>query len=91
MRRAIEDNDPSDGNVSLDNCVIQALTFWWTSSNMPAIWKSNKIKQGFIKMKMPGVYDCIIRRHPTLDPSKVESTEQQPGTSGQMSPRQGNM
>ena len=87
VRRAIEDNDPSDGNVSLDNCVIQALTFWWTSSNMPAVRKSDKIKQGFIKMKMPGVYDCIIKRHPTLDPSKVESTEQQPGTSGQMSPR----
>ena len=87
VRRAIEDNDPSDGNVSLDNCVIQALTFWWTSSNMPAIWKSDKIKQGFIKMRMPCVYDCIIKRHPTLDPSKVESTEQQPGTSGQMSPR----
>ena len=87
VRRAIEDNDPSDGNVSLDNCVIQALTFWWTSSNLPAIWKSDKIKQGFIRMKMPGVYDCIVKRHPTLDPSKVELTEQQPGTSGQMSPR----
>ena len=86
-RRAIEDNDPSDGNVSLDNCVMQALTFWWTSSNLPAVWKSDKIKQGFIKMSMPGVYDCIIKRHPTLDPSRVESTEQQPGTSGQMSPR----
>ena len=87
VRRAIEDNDPSDGNVSLDNCVIQALTFWWTSSNLPAICKSDKIKQGFIKMKMPGVYDCIVKRHPTLDPSLVKSTEQQPGTSGQMSPR----
>ena len=87
VRRAIEDNDPSDGNVSLDNCVIQALTFWWTSSNLPAIWKSNKIKQGFIKMSMPGVYDCIIKRHPTLDPSIIEPNDQQPGTSGQMSPR----
>ena len=29
-------------------------------------------------MSMPGVYDCIIKRHPTLDPSRVESTEQQP-------------
>ena len=38
-------------------------------------------------MSMPGVYDCIIKKHPTLDPSRVESTEQQPGTSGQMSPR----
>ena len=87
VRRAIEDNDPSDGNVSLDNCVIQALTFWWTSSNLPAIWKSDKIKQGFIKMSMPGVYDCIIKRHPTLDPSIIEPVDQQPGTSGQMSPR----
>ena len=87
VRRAIEDNDPSDGNVSLDNCVIQALTLWWTSSNLPAIWKSNKIKQGFIKMSMPGVYDCIIKRHPTLDPSIIEPVYQQPGTSGQMSPR----
>ena len=86
VRRAIEDNDPSDGNVSLDNCVIQALTFWWTSSNLPAIWKSDKIKQGFIKMSMPGVYDCIIKRHPTLDPSIIEPVDQQPGTSGQMSP-----
>ena len=87
VRRAIEDNDPSDDNVSLDNCVIQALTFWWTSSNLPAIWKSDKIKQGFIKMSMPGVYDCIIKGHPTLNPSIVEPTDQQPGTSGQMSPR----
>ena len=69
VRKAIEDNDPSDGNVSLDNCVIQALTFWWTSSNLPVIWKSDKIK------------------HPTLDSSKVESTDQLPGTSGQMSPK----
>ena len=87
VRKAIEDNDPSDGNVSLDNCVIQALTFWWTSSNLPAIWKSDKIKQGFIRMSMPGVYDCIIKRHPTLDPSIIEPNDQQPGTSGQMSPR----
>ena len=87
VRRAIEDNDPSDGNVSLDDCVIQALSFWWTSSNLPAIRKSDKIKQGFTKMSMPGVYDSIIKRHPSLDPSKVDPTEQQPGTSGQMSPR----
>ena len=36
---------------------------------------------------MPGVYDCIIKRHPTLDPSIIEPNDQQPGTSGQMSPR----
>ena len=87
VRRAIENNDPSDGNVSLDNCVIQALTFWWTSSNLPAIWKSDKIKQGFSRMGMPGIYGCIIKRHPTLDPSIIETVDQQPGTSGQMSPR----
>ena len=87
VQKAIEDNDPSDGDVSLDNCVIQALTFWWTSSNLPAILKSDKIKQGFIKMSMPSVYDCIIKRHPTLDPSIVEPNDQQPVTSGQNVPK----
>ena len=67
--------------------MIQTLTFWWTNSNLPAIWKSDKIKQGFTRMSMPGVYDCIIKRHPTLDPSIIEPNDQQPGTSGQMSPR----
>ena len=38
-------------------------------------------------MSMPGIYDCIIKRHPTLNPSIVEPNDQQPGTSGQMSPR----
>ena len=28
VRRAIEDNDPSDGEVSLENCVAQALVIW---------------------------------------------------------------
>ena len=36
---------------------------------------------------MPGVYDCIIKWHHTLDPSIIEPADQQPGTSGQMSPR----
>ena len=85
VQKAIEDNDPSDGNVSLDNCVIQALTFWWTNSNLPAIWKSDKIKQGFIRMGMPGIYDCIIKRHPTLDPSIIVPHDQQPGPSGHCS------
>ena len=90
VQKAIEDNDPSDEDVFLDNCVIQALTFWWTNSNLPALWKSDKIKQGFTRMSMPGVYDCIIRRHPALDPTPSEPvghTDPQPGTSGQMSPR----
>ena len=87
VRKAIEDNDPSDGDVSLDNCVIQALTFWWTNSNLPAIWKSDKIKQGFTRMSMPGVYDCIIERHPTLDPSIIVPHDQQPGPSGHQPPK----
>ena len=28
VRRAIEDNDPSDGEVFLENCVAQALVIW---------------------------------------------------------------
>ena len=40
VRKAIEDNDPKDGDISLENCVVQALTIWWMSSNRPAIWKS---------------------------------------------------
>ena len=90
VRKAIEDNDPSDGDISLDNCVVQALTNWWTSTNIPALRKSEKVKQGFVCMNMPGIYTSIIRRHPTLDPTPSEPVQQsdpQPGTSGQMSPR----
>ena len=46
VRRAIEDNDPSDGEVSLENCVAQAQVIWWLSSNRPAVGsqiKSNKV------------------------------------------------
>ena len=39
VQRAIEDNDPSDDDISLKDCVVQALTVWWLSSNRPAIWK----------------------------------------------------
>ena len=90
VRKAIEDNDPSDDNISLEECVVQALTLWWISSNRPAILKSEKIKQGFVGLHMPGIYACLIKRHPTLDPTPPEPTPQndpQPGTSGQMSPR----
>ena len=69
MRRAIEDNDPSDGEVSLENCVAQALAIWWLSSNRPAVWKSNKVRQGFVKLHMPGIHSCLMKRHPTLDPN----------------------
>ena len=90
VRKAIEDNDPRDGDISLDNCVVQALTTWWTSNNIPALRRSEKVRQGFVHMNMPGIYTSIIRRHPTLDPTPsepVDHTEPQPGTSGQMSPR----
>ena len=90
VRKAIEDNDPRDGDISLDNCVVQALTTWWTSNNLPALRRSEKVQQGFVHMNMPGIYTIIIRRHPTLDPTPsdpVEHTDPQPGTSGHMSPR----
>ena len=90
VRKTIEDNDPSDGDISLEDCVVQGLTTWWISSNRPAIWKSEKIKQGFVGLHMPGLYACLIKRHPALDPTPPEPTPQngpQPGTSGQMSPR----
>ena len=90
VRKAIEDNDPSDGDISLKDCVVQALTLWWINSNRPAIWKSEKIKQGFVSLHMPGVYACLIKRHSTLDPTPPDCATQfgsQPGTSGQMSPK----
>ena len=88
VRRAIEDNDPSDGEVSLENCVAQALAIWWLSSNRPTVWKSNKVRQGFVKLHMPGIYSCLVKRHPTLDPNtqnKSSQKEPRPGPSGQMS------
>ena len=91
VRRAIEDNDPSDGEVSLENCIAQALVVWWLSSNRPAVWKSNKVKQGFVKLHMPGIHSCLLKRHPTLDPdthtNNNNQSEPQPGPSGQMSKR----
>ena len=90
VRKAIEDNDPSDYDISLEECVVHALTIWWLSTNRPAIWKSEKIRQGFLKLHMPGIYACLIERHPTLYPTPPEPTPQngpQPGTSGQMSTR----
>ena len=72
VRKAIEDNDPSNGDISLDNCVVQALTNWWTGSNIPALRRSEKV---FVRMSMPGIYTSIIRRHPTLDPTPSEPVQ----------------
>ena len=88
VRRAIEDNDPSDGEVSLGNCIAQALVIWWLSSNRPAVWKSNKVKQGFVKLHMLGIHSYLMKRHLTLDPdtqTNNNQSEPQPGPSGQMS------
>ena len=88
VRRAIEDNDPSDGEVFLENCVAQALVIWWLSSNRPAVWKSSKVKQGFVKLHMPRIHSCLVKRHPTLDPDTQNNNSQkepQPGSSGQVS------
>ena len=90
VRRAIEGNDPSDDDTSLEDCVVQALTVWWLSSNRPAIWKSERIRQGFVKLHMPGIHSCLIKRHLTMNPKPPVPTIQngpQPGTSGQMSTR----
>ena len=65
--------------------MVQALTTGWTSNNIPALRRSEKVH-----MNMPGLYTSIIRRHPTLDPTPSEPVQQddpQPGTSGQMSTR----
>ena len=88
--RAIEDNDPSDDDISLDDCVAQALTVWWLSSNKPAIWQSDRIRQGFVKLHVPRIHSCVIKRHPTMDPNPPilkNQTSSQPGTSEQMSKR----
>ena len=76
VRKAIEDNDPSDDDISLDECVVQALIILWISSNRSAIWKSEKIKQGFVGLHMPRIYACLIKRHPILDPTPPEPTPQ---------------
>ena len=76
LRRAIEDNDPSDSEISLKNCVAQALAIWWLSSNRPAVWKSNKVRQGFVKLHMAGIHSCLMKRHPTLDPNTKNKNSQ---------------
>ena len=75
VQRATEDNDPSDDDISLEDCVVQALTVWLLSSNRPAIWKSERIRQDFVKLHMPGVHSCLIKRHPTMDPKPPVPTK----------------
>ena len=40
VQRAIEDNDPSDDDITLEGCVVQAWTVWWLSYNRQA-WIPN--------------------------------------------------
>ena len=90
VQKAIDDNDPLDDDISLDDCVAQTLTAWWLSSNKPAIWKSDRIRQGFAKLNMPGIYTCLIKRHPAMDPKPPIPNNPigpQPGISGQLSDR----
>ena len=90
MQETIGDNDPSDDDISLDGCVAQTLTVWCLSSNKPAIWKSDRIRQGFAKLNMPGLHTCLMRRHPTMDPRPPIPNNPigpQSGTSGQLSNR----
>ena len=89
-QKTIEDNDPSDDDISLDDCIAQTLTVWWLSSNKSAIWKSDRIRQGFARLNMPGIHTCLIKRHPTMDPKPpipYNPIGPQPGTSGQLSNR----
>ena len=76
VRKAIENNDPSDDDISLDDCVAQALTVWRLSSNKPAIWKSDRVRQGFVKLHMPGIHSCLIKRHPTMGPNTPRHNNQ---------------
>ena len=76
VQKAIEDNDPSDDAISLDDCVAKTLTVWWLSSNKPAICKSDRIRQGFVNLQMPGIHTCLIKRHPTMDPKPPIPTTQ---------------
>ena len=70
--------------------MAQTLAVWWLSSNKPAIWKSDRIRQGFVELHMPGIHTCLIKRHPNMDPKPPipnNPIDLQPGTSGQLSNR----
>ena len=88
VQKAIEDHDPSDDDIYLEDCVAQTLTVLWLSSN--AIWKSDRIRQGFVKLHMPGIHKCLIKRHPTMNPKPPipnNPIDPQPGNNGQLSNR----
>ena len=71
----------------MEDCVAQILTDWWVGSSLSAIGKSDRIRHGFKELGMPGLYACIIRRHPALDPFRALRNQDGsvPGSSGQNS------
>ena len=84
VQKAIEDNDPSDDDISLDDCVAQTLTLWWLSSNKPAIWKSDRLDK-VLSSCICLEFINVIKRHPTIDPKPPipnNQIGQQPSTSG---------
>ena len=89
VRHAIADNEPIRTNMTLEDCIAQTLTDWWVASDETALWKSDRIRQGFEVLKMKGLYSCIIARHPALDPFRaVRNLDGSlPSSSGQMSNR----
>ena len=89
VKRAVANNEPLNTTQRLEDCVAQILTDWWVGSSLPATGKSDKIRQGFKGLGMPGLYACIINRHPALDPFRALRSQDGslPGSSGANSSR----
>ena len=87
VKRAVANNEPLNTTQRLEDCVAQILTDWWVGSSLSAIGKSDRIRHGFKELGMPGLYACITRRHPALDPFRALSNQDGsvPGSSGQNS------
>ena len=87
VKRAVANNEPLNTTQRLEDCVAQILTDWWVGSSLSAIGKSDRIRHGFKELGMPGLYACIIRRHPALDPFRALRNQDGsvPGSSGQNS------
>ena len=68
VHRAIEDNDPSDDDISLHDCIAKALTVWWLSSNKPAIWKS-ELDKALLSCICPESIPVLLRDTPLWIPN----------------------
>ena len=89
VKRAVANNEPLNTTQRLEDCVAQTLTDWWVGSSLSAIGKSDRIRHGFKELGMPGLYACIISRHPALDPFRALRNQDGslPGSSGLSSSR----